>query len=248
MSLVTAKFLALRNLLRPAPSRPAGRTLHLFDLLTSVNEAGLPRVPLAELQQRLVRAGHPMPGRVAIHPQFTGFGSGSVAEMAILAALVAQVQPRQLLEFGTCDGASTWHLLANAPNAAIITTLDLPAHTRVEGSSDSGLQGVAARPLLPRNHRIRLIEIDSRQWAPDVQNVDFAFIDAGHTYLCVKNDTAKTLSLMRPGGLVVWHDASWQRDNYGVNKLLRELCAAGRDVALIEASPFDYCALAVLIV
>ena len=72
--------------------------------------------------------------------------------------------------------------------------------------------------------------------------MDFAFIDAGHTYLCVRNDTEKTLSVMRPGGLVLWHDASWECDNYGVNKFLRELRSAGRDVVLIEASPYDYCA------
>lgn len=168
--------------------------------------------------------------------------------MAILAALVAQVQPRKVLEFGTCEGASTWHLLANAPDEAVITTIDLPAHAKVEGSSDSGLQGVSDRPLLPRNDRIRLIEMDSRQWLPDTHDVDFAFIDAGHSHVCVKNDTEKALSVMRPGGLMLWHDASWQGDNYAVNKYLRSLRAAGRHVVLVAAGPYDYCALAALIV
>lgn len=245
---IKTKSRTLQNLLRLAASRPSARTLHLFNLLTSVQNACLPCMPIAELQQQLIRAGHPLPSEVSLHPQFTGLGSGSMAEMAIIAALVAQIQPRQLLEFGTYDGASTWHLLANSPCDATITTLDLPAHTKIEGSSDPGLQGVVERPLLPQNQRIRLIEMDSREWQPDLQNVDFAFIDAGHSYLCVKNDTEKTLSAMRRGGLMLWHDASWREDNYGVNEYLRELRATGRDVVLIGAGPYDYCALAVLIV
>jgi predicted O-methyltransferase YrrM len=166
--------------------------------------------------------------------------------MTILASLVALTQPHRLLEFGTCDGASTWHLWANAPSDAQITTLDLPAGTKVAGSSDYNCQGITQRPLLPNSPRVRLIEIDSRDWKPDLQAVDFCFIDAGHSYECVKNDSQKALSVMRPGGLVLWHDAVWRKDDYAVNDYLKELRATKRDVVLLGAGPYDYCALAAL--
>jgi hypothetical protein len=53
---------------------------------------------------------------------------------------------------------------------------------------------------------------------------------------------------MRPGGVIVWHDASWRRDGYEVNRYLRELRASERDVVLLEASPLDLCLLAALVV
>jgi predicted O-methyltransferase YrrM len=222
--------------------------LHLFNLLTSVHDAGLPRIRLVEFQKRLSTNGRALPAHVKVHLQLTGCGSGSTAEMVTLAALVAITQPRNILEFGTCDGASTWHLWANAPGDARITTLDLPSGTKVEGSSDEALQGMTERPFLPRDARTRLIEIDSRDWCPDVSAVEFCFIDAGHSYECVKNDTEKALSVMSQGGLLVWHDASWRRNGYRVNNYLKEIRRAGRDVLLLQTNVCDYCALAVLMV
>ena len=35
---------------------------------------------------------------------------------------------------------------------------------------------------------------------------DLAFIDGCHAYNYVKSDTQKVLSVMRPGGVVLWHD------------------------------------------
>jgi predicted O-methyltransferase YrrM len=243
-----ARLRAFRDIFHLVCSRRAGETLRLVGLLTSVHEAGLPRVDLGTFQQGLVGAGRTMPPRVFVHPLVTGFGSGSIADMTTLASLVGLVQPRQVLEFGTCAGASTWHLWANAPSGAAITTLDLPSGTQVAGSTDPDLQGIASRPWLPSDPRVRLIQVDSRDWVPDVRDVDFCFIDAGHSYECVKNDTEKALPLMRPGGVIVWHDASWRRDGYEVNRYLRELRASERDVVLLEASPLDLCLLAALVV
>jgi len=32
------------------------------------------------------------------------------------------------------------------------------------------------------------------------------FVDAGHTYRYVKSDTEKALKMLRPGGVILWHD------------------------------------------
>lgn len=58
-------------------------------------------------------------------------------------------------------------------------------------------------------HRFCQILCDSQQW--DTSNYpagffDSVFIDGGHTSAIVTSDTRKALPLVRPGGLVLWHD------------------------------------------
>ena len=38
------------------------------------------------------------------------------------------------------------------------------------------------------------------------EQIDFAFIDGDHTYPFVKSDTAKAFEMLKPGGVVLWHD------------------------------------------
>ena len=56
----------------------------------------------------------------------------------------------------------------------------------------------AVEPLLTLSNEAvcGLVEVDSRTWEPDTPGVDFCFIDAGHTYECVKNDTEKALKVI----------------------------------------------------
>jgi hypothetical protein len=95
---------------------------------------------------------------------------------------------------------------------------------------------------------VRLVETDSRLWAPEAPGgVDFCFIDAGHSYECVKNDTEKAFSVLNHGGVVLWHDATWKNDGYRVNKYLLGLIEQGYDVKLLKVSDYDYCGLAILL-
>lgn len=58
-------------------------------------------------------------------------------------------------------------------------------------------------------HRVCQIFCDSRQW--DTSNYpaaffDTALVDGGHVPDVVASDTRKALMLLRPGGLIMWHD------------------------------------------
>ena len=236
----------LTRLMAARGSRPA---LHLCNLVASVQFSGLPTITLTEMRGRLgSKSSGATSSNVVLHGELHGFGAGSIGEMAGLSSLVAAHQPRSLLEFGTCQGCSTWHLWANSPKDARITTVDLPSGVMVEGSTDPELQGNKVRRFLPDDPRVRLIETDSRLFDPSsLGEVDFCFIDAGHSYACVRNDTEKALSVLVSGGLMVWHDASWTEDDYGVNQYLKELRSSGLDVRQLTLGPFDYCALAVLV-
>jgi hypothetical protein len=57
--------------------------------------------------------------------------------------------------------------------------------------------------------RVCQIYCDSREW--DTRNYprgffDTAFIDGGHSFELVASDTKRALELVRPGGLIIWHD------------------------------------------
>ncbi len=238
---------AIRTLPQLITGRGARPALHLCNLVASVQFSGLPTVALTEFRKTLSGTGQTTE-RVVLHGELHGFGAGSIGEMAALSSLVAARRPRRILEFGTCLGCSTWHLWANSPGDALITTVDLPFGVKVAGSTDPELQGSPqSRPFLPKDSRVNLVEVDSRHFDPSgLGEVEFAFVDAGHSYECVKNDTEKALSVLARGGLLVWHDATWREDGYGVNRYLKELRQTGRDVRLLAIGPFDYCGLAVL--
>jgi predicted O-methyltransferase YrrM len=222
------------------------QAFHLCRLVASTYTAGIPRIPLEVVLASLDTSYSER--KVLLHPLLRGHGSGAASEIAALAALVAAKRPQRIVEFGTYDGFSTWHLWSNSSEATEIVTVDLPAGAKVLGSSDSGFQGVTERPYLPKDPRIRLVEIDSRRWKADVDGVDLCYIDAGHTYECAKNDSQIAFRIVRAGGIVIWHDSTWRGWQYGVNKYLRELRTLGLNIQLISLGPFDYCSLAFLLV
>jgi predicted O-methyltransferase YrrM len=62
-------------------------------------------------------------------------------------------------------------------------------------------------------HKIHQLVGDSLtfDFSPYFNKVDLVFVDGGHRYEVVSSDTANALRMVRPGGVVVWHDFA----NYG---------------------------------
>lgn len=227
------------------------REAHLCKLVASMCFARLPSITLCELLDQIRRPNEETPAHVILHPSLRGGGSGSIGEMAALSAIVATQKPRNIVEIGTYDGCATWHLLNNAHPEVKLITIDLPSGVSVRGSTDIGLQGFKSRPFFPIDGRITLRELDSRQWDPrsDLVNTkcDLCFIDGGHSYECVRNDTEKVLPHMAHGSLIVWHDSTWKNNLYGVNKYLHHISKKLLNIKLLRISPFDFCSLAVCV-
>lgn len=58
-------------------------------------------------------------------------------------------------------------------------------------------------------HRVCQIYCDSRTWDTSAYPPDFfdsALVDGGHAPDVVISDTRKALSVLRPGGMILWHD------------------------------------------
>src|SRR5204863_237070 len=62
--------------------------------------------------------------------------------------------------------------------------------------------------------------LDITPWAG---TCDLVFVDGSHAYSYVVSDSEKALQLVRPGGLVLWHDYAGPRHSAGVYRGLKAL-------------------------
>ena len=148
-------------------------------------------------------------------------GGTSDTEAWILAALAKGA--RRLFEFGTCTGKTTYLWARNQPDDGTVTTLTLApsqlGEYRGAPGDDPAAEGHARREsgytrFLYSGTAVasRVVQLygDSKQFdeAPYADACDVVFVDGSHAYSYVVSDSAKALRMVRPGGLVLWHDYS----------------------------------------
>jgi predicted O-methyltransferase YrrM len=134
------------------------------------------------------------------------------AEVLGLLEAVAAERPRRLLEIGTAGGGTLFLLALAADRAATIVSVDLP-----EGEFGGGYpvwKIPLYRGFVRRTQRLHLIRGDSH--APETlartrtalrgEPLDFLLIDGDHTYDGARRDFSDYGPLVRPGGLIAFHD------------------------------------------
>jgi len=160
-------------------------------------------------------------------------GNASGFEIACLCALVRHLRPSIILELGTFNGNTALQLAANTPQTTTIYTLDLPLDARASHESATGdiafITSDKRRTLrfasTEQESKIKRLYGDSLSVnfsdLLEGKKADFIFVDAGHSYECVMNDSEKSFSVLNKGGVIIWHDygASWP----SVYKYLNEL-------------------------
>jgi hypothetical protein len=161
-------------------------------------------------------------------------GNVTAFELLAISSIVSAELPKVLLEIGTFDGNTTLQMAANSPDGSIIHTIDLPAST-LDTKEPLLLSDVAYivdeskknRKFLGTKVASKVTQHYGDSTSYDFQRflnhgkVDFAFIDGGHSYECVKSDTENVLKILSPNGVIVWHDYNphW----LGVYRYLNEL-------------------------
>jgi len=125
-----------------------------------------------------------------------------LADLLCLLQLAQALRPKRLLEVGTYRAKTTYAFHRNLPGTEIVSydimRVDSPYRSYLESHSDISLR----------------IEDFSR--SEDLRNeapFDFIFIDAGHRYKEVLDDSAKCFEVLSPHGCIVWHD-------YRINEFL----------------------------
>lgn len=200
----------------------------------------IPTRSLAELDPRF-RPGEFGPTRDA-EVAFIGRGAFSVtggtsdAEAWILATLARDAT--LAFEFGTCTGKTAYLWARNTPPAGRVVTLTLRPDDRASYHGDRDDDARDTSEALRESEfdrflysgtdvesKIEQIYGDSKaiDVAPWAGRCDLVFVDGSHAYSYVVSDSRKALQLVRPGGLVLWHDYLGPRHSPGVYRALNEL-------------------------
>lgn len=142
-------------------------------------------------------------------------------------ALAELAEGKDVLEIGSYCGRSTVCLAQTARSVTCVDTFDgraTPARkdTRAEFQSTVERYGVAGKVDVMRG--------TSAEVVPTLSSLhlryDLAFVDGAHDRGSVLEDAALARSVLRPGGLVAFHDYKTPEDP-GVTEAVDELIAAG---------------------
>jgi len=163
-------------------------------------------------------------------------GGTSDGEAWLLAVLAKQAHT--LFEFGTCTGKTAYLWARNAPDDARIVTLTLPPQGLGEYRAGAGDDPGDGRAALTESAFERFLYSDTPQAGKVTQlfgdsksidlspwkgQCDLVFVDGSHGYSYVKSDSERAVDLVRPGGIVLWHDYVGRSHSPGVFQALNEL-------------------------
>lgn len=155
----------------------------------------------------------------------------NVGEFGALWEHVAAGPHARVVEIGSLFGGTLWYW-SHLPNIETLLTVDLPSDW---GQVAAGVR--EARELWAgwMADRIAFIDVQADSHSPatvervqgalDSQPIDFLFIDGDHTYEGVRADWLAWSPLVRPGGLVAFHDTWPNADRHepGVVRWVDEL-------------------------
>ncbi|SCB42587.1 Predicted O-methyltransferase YrrM [Bradyrhizobium shewense] len=139
-------------------------------------------------------------------------------DMMFVVAAAKLRNAKRIFEFGTYMGRTTCGL-ASISKEVKVFTLNLPPN------EDQRYGPYIGRLIQdsPYKNRIEQLFSDSRRF--DTTNyaasMDYIFVDADHSYEGIRNDTLKAFEMLKPGGMVVWHD--YAPKSPGVFGYLQEL-------------------------
>jgi predicted O-methyltransferase YrrM len=132
-------------------------------------------------------------------------------DVCVILTLMRRYKPRTFLEIGTNQGCTSLAIKKKFPDLAI-TTIDpgdkIPSDERPSIQDGEYLsQNEIGSALKPYPDVIVIKEkfedVDFKD-----SKFDCIYIDGNHSYAEVINDTKRALSLIAPGGVIIWHDVN----------------------------------------
>jgi predicted O-methyltransferase YrrM len=140
-------------------------------------------------------------------------------ELYVLCTLCRSLDASRVMEIGTFKGRTTYNLAANIAEGGRIYTLNYldAAH---EGAFVPGeaFRGTALESRIDAMTGNSL-HFDFRPWHG---SIDLMFVDGNHSLPYVLQDSKSALQCVRPGGLIAWHDVSF--DHADVTQAVLESC------------------------
>jgi predicted O-methyltransferase YrrM len=134
-----------------------------------------------------------------------------VDELTEFTRLLRAKPPRAVLEIGTAQGGVFWLLCRLSTPDAVLVSLDQPPDERHSGGQHISIDLPAMKEPGQTVHVVHGNSHDAQ--TPDRvrkllagRPLDLLFIDGDHTYDGVRMDYEMYSPLVRPGGLIAFHD------------------------------------------
>lgn len=163
-----------------------------------------------------------------------------------LLGIYRDLAPRHILEIGAHMGGTLYHFMQHAPKGSHFTEVSLGATPHIptwRAWADA------------HGHGLEVLDADSTApgsvaWMQIQSPYDFAFIDGSHWYEYVSKDWANVKSMVRPGGIVAFHDITdhggMPNERVDVPRLWREITSAGHHTDEKVALPGVFCGIGVV--
>ncbi len=175
------------------------------------------KLAFSRLQRELESIREDLDGKDLLNFVFSDIGSLITPwqfreEITQLVEEIEKLHPKRALEIGTANGGTLFLLCRLSHPEARLMSVDLP-----EGKFGGGYPAwklpLYEKFALP-GQKLNLERADSHQPASLAKvkeffgdkQLDYLFIDGDHTYEGVKQDFEMYSPLVRPGGLIVFHD------------------------------------------
>lgn len=163
-------------------------------------------------------------------------------ELEALLHLYESVQPRVIVEFGVNSGRNALAAIRNLRTLQRYVGVDVPPtyvpKMQVQRREVPPIPGELAR----HDSRFELVLRPRGTFdltAADLPVADVVFIDADHSREGVLNDTALARLVLRPGGMIIWHDDNGSTA-VEVSATLNELCSAGARIEHVGGTWLSY--------
>ncbi len=164
----------------------------------------------------------PQGARIVLEHLSGGGINTPVDELAYLALLTRACQPSSIFEIGTFRGRTALNFALNSPEECTVWTLDLPPDKResfqdTTNLADASLIGVSytGADYKGKDCEGKISQLYGNsvefEFSPYFGKMDIVFVDGAHHYEAASSDTLNALEMVKPGGLIIWHDFA----NYG---------------------------------
>ncbi len=136
------------------------------------------------------------------------------AEINTLTTRVQSIAPKVIVEIGTRAGGTLFFWSQCSKDLELLVSIDLPSGIHGGGYAKRRERLYRLFTQNRPNCRLELLRLDSQQESTrerllellNGRPIDFLFIDADHRYAGVKRDYELYSELVRPMGLIAFHD------------------------------------------
>jgi len=157
-------------------------------------------------------------------------------DLETLIALIRSVWPRHVIEFGVNVGRTAKAIMANVPGIERYTGIDVPLSyvPLLALQLDNAVLNPGEMVLDDPRFKLIVSTRGSLDLSPDdLEPCDAVFIDGDHGRAAVEHDSMLARALVRPGGIIIWHDFH-PLGTVDVASVLSEQYAAGRPLFYVE--------------